>query len=789
MNENINSLHCEFRITGLSCIDCASRIEEAISSLKWVKEAKVNFSTSLLKVAASKADIDKIHIEKDIRHELTKIGFGIDQAEDKSVLFKTDRLIDNSDKKKIKHAVTLLKGVVSLKIIKSREIKIEYDSKLIDVYKIRKTVNDCGINISLDNCRKEESLLRENRGHFILAVISSIFICAGIWFSVFYSEFDVSGANLVNLFYMAAMISGGYYSGRRGFLAVRYFRPDINFLMCVAVIGAACIGEWLEGATVIFLFLLAQLLETYTLDKARNAIRSLMKISPKDALVKDGYGEKYILVEDVKIGDVIIVKPGERIPLDGNVLNGRSTVNQSPITGESIPVEKAAGDEVYAGTINENGSLDIEVMQLSKDSTIAKIIHLIEDAQSQKAPFQSFVDKFAKYYTPVVILIAIFAAVIPPLVFHAPFSLWFYRSLVLLVISCPCALVISTPVSLISGIAGAAKKGVLFKGGVYLEQIGGIRAIAFDKTGTLTNGKPEVTDIIPVEIENENELIRLAASIEARSEHSIANAILTKAVEKGLKLYEGVNFQSVPGKGAVMEIDNSRIYIGNVSFFKENGFLVGKVANLLENLRNNGKTTVILGRDKTILGIIAVSDQVRNMCGQTINDLYNMGIKKIVMLTGDHKGTAETICKQVNINEFVSELSPEGKVEEIKKLRKTHGAVAMVGDGINDAPALTAASIGVAMGGSCADITLESADVTIMGDDLSGLPFAIKIGRSVTSVIKQNICISIIIKLVFLLMIAPGFTTLWMAVGADMGASLIVIINGLRLISIGKNSN
>lgn len=709
----------DFHITGLSCMDCAGKIEDSVSKLKWVEKAKVNFATSLLKVFIR--DDSRYHalMGKEIEKVITKLGFGIEKG-----------------KKNRKHSIV-----------------------------------------------KEKKL-------FILTATALLFICAGIITKAISPDLEI-GLNNTHIsvaFYFVAIVSGVYFIGQRGLHAIRNLRMDINFLMCIAVIGSACIGEWLEGATVVFLFLLAQLLEIYTLDKARNVIRSLMAYFPKEALLKNNNCEKFVNIEEIKVNDIIIVRPGDRIPLDGIVINGHSFVNQSTITGESIPIEKTIGSKIYAGTINERGAMEVKVSCLSKESTLAKIIHLIEEAQSRKAPFQNFIDNFARYYTPVVIFLAVLVAFIPPFIFDTPFATWFYRALVLLVISCPCSLVISTPVSLIAGITRGARKGILFKGGVYLEQIGNINAIAFDKTGTLTTGKLTVTDIINLNSKNADELLRLAASIECKSEHSIGCAIVEKARKKGLDLVEGSEFESLTGKGAVMKIEQSNYYVGNSKFFEEQGFLINEVDDTILNLRNMGKTVILLGSNKIILGIIAVSDEVRKMSRQTIKDLYNKKVKKIVMLTGDHKCTASTISKELEIEEFVSELSPAGKVDSIKSLIKEYGSTAMVGDGVNDAPALATATVGIAMGSSGTDVTLESADITIMGDDLAALPFAIELGRHTIRIIKQNIYISILIKGVFLSLAVPGITTLWMAVGADMGASLIVIFNGLRLLNFKKNN-
>ncbi len=712
-NRNISTGVLEYYVSGLNCLDCVRKIEKCVSKLDWIEEAKVNFSTSQLRVKTNETVNNITSMDNEIGDELEKLGFGIK---------KEKNGISEANKTSVK------------------------DKKL-----------------------------------FYLTIITALFVFFGVVTSYYYT-YKFRSLNISVLFYSAAILSGGIYVSKKGVRSLLNLQLDINFLMCVAAIGAACIGEWLEGATVILLFLFAQLLETYTLDKARNAVHALMEISPKYAFVKAVSGVKRTDVDDVNIGDIILVRPGERIPLDGEVVDGYSTVNQSPITGESISVEKTAGDKVYAGTINEKGSFDVCITSLFRECTLSKIIHLIEEAQAQKAPFQSFVDTFAKYYTPTVVFTALLITLVPTFFFNGEFSHWLYRALVLLVISCPCALVISTPVALMSGITNAAKNGVLFKGGIYLENIGKIKAVAFDKTGTLTSGIPVVTDIVPVENENKEDILRIAAAIEARSEHNIATAILKKAENMALQKVDGNNFQSFTGKGAGMEIDGCKYYIGNTKLFKELDVSTVNIDEILCKFQISGNTTLILGTEEKVLGIITVADKIRNLSRQTIAELYNKGVKKIVMLTGDNKNTAKTVGQSVNIKDVFAELSPECKVDAVRSLIDKYKNVCMVGDGMNDAPALTAATVGVAMGRRGTDITLESADVTIVGDDLTKIPLAMELGKKTVNIIKQNICLSITTKVIFLSLIAPGFTTLWMAVGADMGASLIVILNGLRLL-------
>lgn len=606
--------------------------------------------------------------------------------------------------------------------------------------------------------------------------------------------------------YLVAVLTGGFYIARRGLLAARQLKADINLLMTVAVMGAMLIGEWAEAATVTFLFALVELLESWSMDRARNAIRSLMELAPPQALVRQNGREETVPVEEVRLGDILIVKPGEKIPLDGRVVKGTSDINQAPITGESMPVKKQEGDEVFAGTINQQGALEIEVTHLARDTTLARIIHLVEEAQAQKAPSQRFVEQFARYYTPSVVVGAILVATIPPLVFSEPFSLWFYRALVLLVISCPCALVISTPVTIVSGLAAAAEGGVLIKGGRYLEGIGGVRVIAFDKTGTLTRGTPTVTDILassqfsvhssqnnpapavnrePLTVNSDQrEVLRIAAAIEARSEHHLAQAILAKARELHLEWPEVEEFLAQTGRGVQARVEGRTYFLGNHRLAEEMGFCSSEVEAKLRDLEREGKTTVILGTEPEAVGVIAIADQIRPQVPEVLQALKSAGIAKLVMLTGDNRGTAEAMARQLAIDEYLAELLPEDKVEKVREMSRQYGNVAMVGDGVNDAPALAAASIGIAMGAAGTDQALETADVALMADDLTKLPFAIMLSQRAVRIVKQNITLSLAIKALFLALVIPGYATLWMAVAADMGASLLVIFNGLRLLRL-----
>lgn len=592
---------------------------------------------------------------------------------------------------------------------------------------------------------------------------------------------DWSGitGGIVTWLYALTAITGGFHTAKSGLYGLRSLSLDMNFLMTVAIIGAAAIGEWSEGAAVAFLFSFGNTLQAYTMDKTRQSIRSLMELAPPVAWVRRDHEEKRLPVEEIVVGDIVIVKPGERIAMDGVVHSGISAVNQATITGESLPVEKTTGDTVYAGTVNEHGALEISVTKTADNSTLAKISHLVEEAQAQKAPSQQFVDVFAKYYTPIVLVLAAGIMVVPWLLFQQPFAPWFYNGLVLLVISCPCALVISTPVAIVSAIGNASRRGVLIKGGAYLEVMGSINAIAFDKTGTLTQGKPLVTDIVASNGYSEADFLAMAAGIEKWSEHPLANAIVEKA--KGLGFKTAVHFKALVGRGAQAEIDGQMIYIGNVRLFEDLGYDLAIHAKTLAALEQQGKTVMLMGRENVILGMIAVADTLRENSREAIQALHQTGMKHIAMLTGDNSRVAAAIAKKLDLDTFYSGLLPEDKVTTIKKIARDYGKVVMVGDGVNDAPAMAAATVGVAMGVAGSDVALETADVALMTDDLGKLAYLIKLSHKTVAIIKQNIVFALSIKVIFLLLLALGMGNLWLAVLADMGASLLVTMNGMRL--------
>ncbi len=584
--------------------------------------------------------------------------------------------------------------------------------------------------------------------------------------------------------FLLSIVSGGWLIAMKGYKAAKNLSLDIHTLMTVAAVGAVAIGEYAEGAAVIFLFALSLLLESLSIDRSRRAIQSLMKLSPTRASVKRNGREVEAAVDDVRVGEIILVRPGERIPLDGEVAAGQSYVDQSTITGESLPVFKLTGDGVYAGTFNQRGALEVRVTKQASDSTLAHIIRLVEEAQQRRAPTQTFIEQFARYYTPAVFLLAIIVAVIPPLLLQEEFREWFYRALVLLVIACPCALVISTPVTILSAMTHAARRGILLKGGRYFEDLARIRAIALDKTGTLTEGKPVVTDIesfngMPIE-----GILRIVSVAEVQSEHRLAEAFMKKAKEAGIDplAMRVDSFEAIPGKGVRASIEGSSFIVGNHQLIEELGVCSPEVERRIQALETQGKTVVLLASQHTVLGALAVADRVREEGRSLVASLKGAGVEHVVMLTGDSAATARTISEQIHIAEHRAELLPDDKVHVVRALKNRYGNVAMVGDGVNDAPALAEATVGIAMGGIGSDTSLESADVVLMSDELAKVPYAIKLGKQTIRIVKQNVAIALATKAVFLVLALFGMTSLWLAVLADDGATLVVILNGLRLL-------
>ncbi|HUW30048.1 MAG TPA: cation-translocating P-type ATPase [Planctomycetota bacterium] len=580
---------------------------------------------------------------------------------------------------------------------------------------------------------------------------------------------------------LLATLTGGLKLFRSGIRSALKPSADMNLLMTIAVIGAVGVHELFEGASVVFLFALAQWLETRSIDRARDSIRRLLDLSPREAVVIRNGREERVPVETVAVGETLVIKPGEKIPLDGAVVDGTSDVDESPVTGESMPMEKQPGDTVFAGSLNQHGSLTITAAREWKDTTLAKVIHMVEEAQSRRAPSQQFVDRFARYYTPSVLIIAVLIAVVPALL-GLPFGVWFYKALVLLVIACPCALVVSTPVTIICALARAAHDGVLIKGGSHLENIGKLDTIIFDKTGTLTQGRPEVVDVLSLNGTEPREVLRVAAAVESRSEHHLARAVLRRAAKDGVQPPAIANFAALPGRGARAEVDGSIYYAGSLRLFREICVDVSSVEPILLKHESEGKAVVLVGTPDRLLGAVVLADVIRPNAVDALHKLRMLGIDDFVMLTGDNEGTAKAIAAQLGMDHYHAGLLPEDKVHEVNETLDERKRAAMVGDGVNDAPALAASTVGIAMGTAGTDAALETADVALMADDLEKLPFAVSLGRRAVAIIRQNITVSLAIKLAFIVLAVAGAATLWSAVVADMGASLLVIFNGMRML-------
>jgi len=665
-----------------------------------------------------------------------------------------------------------------------QRLHVKYDAAKLTTSTLVDAIGDTGMRMWLEH---EEPIASAGaaawRQRFMIA--SGTMLAAGLSLAAFGRE-QAAAAVL-----LASAVAGGVYPARRALSALRSRMLDINVLMVIAVAGALAIGEWGEAASVVFLFAIAQWLEVRTMERARQAIRALIDLAPPEALVKRHGHEHRVKVDEVQVGEETIVRPGDKVPLDGVIVAGQSDVNEAPITGESLPIDKTPGQEVYAGTINGRGALDVRVTRLRRDTRLARIIHLVEAAQAQRAPVQTFVDRFARIYTPAVIVVALTIAIVPPLlgaattefvVLRASPAEWLYRALVLLVIACPCALVISTPVSIVAALAGAARSGVLIKGGIYLERLASVRVVAFDKTGTLTRGEPHVVEVIPLNGSSAREVLERAAALEARSDHPIARAILRRADGAGIRVAPASNVVALHGLGAEGMVGAQAALVGSERLFADRRLMEATPSEALTPHRLAGRTLVLVAIEGRPIGALAVADRPRESAREAVELLREHGVRHVAMLTGDHVDTARTVASELGLDEHRAALLPEQKHGAIGQLRDAHGPVLMVGDGINDAPALAAADVGVAMGAAASDAALETADVALMSDELLKLPYALRLARATLRNIKTNVAISLVLKAAFLVMAVAGVATLWMAILADTGASVIVVANALRLL-------
>ena len=739
----------EARVHGMDFPSCAQTVQSKLHQLTGVNEVALNFGNGKLNMTYNPEEITR----KDIFHRVESLGYQIE-----SIFGKENSPFTTESAKGKKH--------------KSKINSMSSPWKF---------------------------WLTTRRGQRV--VLSGIGLVLGfIAHSMGLSEW------LQTSFYCIGIVLAGSPITRASLMSLKSRRADINLLMMISAVGACLLGDFLEGAMVVFLFSLGTTLQSFTLGRTRNAIRDLMDLTPPTATVKRGEEEVNIPISSIKVGEIITVRPGQRIALDGKVIYGISAVDQSPITGESVPVEKETGDDVFGGTLNQTGYLEIKTTRKSNETTMARIIHLVEEAQGSRAKSQQWVDEFASIYTPVVILLAIALAIIPPVFFSQDMKVWIYHALVLLVIACPCALVISTPVSIVSAIGAATRKGILFKGGNSLETAGKIDILAFDKTGTLTEGLPKVLNIYSLGELERSSILQIAASLEQRSEHPLAKAIIAEAKKKGLTLQTPHEFVAIPGKGIQAKLSEKLDFgvqepqvaslLGNnnnrlLPHLNREFYMVGnrrlfpnippEVSSLLAEISNLGQTPVLVGTKEGLIGIITLADGLRLEAREAVRLIETAGPKEVVILTGDSKSVAQQMVEQLGIFDYRAELLPKDKLLEIQRLQE-QGIVGMVGDGINDAPALASADISFAVGRT--DIALETADVVLVADDLRRLAYAISLSRKTVSVIQQNIIFSLITKALFLLLGSFGVVGLAVAVLADTGSSLLVTFNGMRLFKV-----
>jgi len=699
-----------------------------------------------------------------------------------------------------------LEGIVEAKTKPTTgTVEVVYDADAVSVDDIFNAVEGAGYEATVGDgtVPSPSSVWTSRRG--LLTWTGAVFLPAGLLV-----EFVVTGANVpvlsvsllelgvADLLLLVSIVVSGAPVVKGGYYSVKSLSLDIDLLMGTAILAAAGVGLYVEAGTLAVLYSIAELLETYSMDRTRDSLRELVALSPEEATVLRDGEEETVSAGEVEVGDTVVVRPGEKIPVDGVVAEGESAIDESPITGESVPADKTEDDDVYAGTFNESGYLEIEATTDASGTTLARIIELVGEAQEKKTEKEQFVDRFAGYYTPTVVVFAVLTAVFPPLVLGWDATTWFVRGLTLLVIACPCAFVISTPVTVASGVTSAARNGVLIKGGNHLESMGGVDAVAFDKTGTLTKGELTVTNVVPVGGATEDEVLRYAGALESRSEHPIGKAVLDIVDKRGVSFPETTSFENLTGKGVRADVEGEECYAGKPALFEEMGFEFDVVTDggeevtarqtgvelrrRIDEIQSQGKTVVVVGTDEEVLGVLGIADEVRPSAKKAVENLHRVGVRPLVMLTGDNEGTARAVAKELGIDEYRAELLPEEKVEAVEQLEDEHGDIAMVGDGVNDAPALATATVSVAMGAVGTDTAIETADITLMGDDLSKLPYLYALAHKANSVIRQNIWSSLGVKMLLAVGVPFGYVTVAVAVVVgDMGMSLGVTGNAMRL--------
>jgi Cd2+/Zn2+-exporting ATPase len=765
-----------YRLGGLDCADCAYRVEKAVAKIAGVEHAEVSLATLRLKVTFASAAAS----DDPVISAVKKLGYSAEPEEEaeKSVLLRVEGMDCSDESEIITRKLKSTAGISDFKVnFMTEQVEVSYDPARVSVQDLIKSIAETGMKASLERGGAKEGRpwwIRNRQVVFLLA-------CGTMIAVAFILELAGASKVAVDVFFGLAIAVGAYYPAKMGVLALRTFTLNIRLLMVIGAAGAIALGLWEEAALLVLIYSLGDVLEAYAVDRARGAIRALMDLTPKEALVRRNGDEVTLPTEEVEVDDVVIVRPGEKVPMDGVVVAGSSYVDQSAITGEPVPVERSAGNEVFAGTINQRGSIEVRVTKKAADTTLAKIIYSVEEAQAKKSTYQRFGEKFGKYYTPVMFLLGIGVAIIPPLLFGAEWKSFIYRGLVVFVVSCSCGIALSVPVAVVAAIANSARKGIVFKGGAYLEVAHELKVIAFDKTGTLTIGRPSVTDVISLNGFSQADALGLTASIESRSEHPLAEAVVRQAREENASFREISDFEAIPGFGVKATVDHGSYLVGSRRLFEGKGIPLSEARGEVERLEGQGKTVVLLGDEKSVLGLIAIADTVRAEAREALAALKGLGLR-VVMLTGDNEGTARAIAAQTGVDEHLAQLLPEEKVEAVEKLRDKYGKVAMVGDGINDAPAMAVADIGIAMGAAGTDVAMETGDIVLMSDDLSKIEPALRLSKRAVNNIRQNIFASLLLVVVLVPLALFGVIGLLPGLLLNEVSALVVIANALRLL-------
>ncbi len=763
-------------------------MEKSARQIEGVISADLNFATGVLLLEYDPARDPREAVLAVVRAS----GNGVEPLEAapgaSTVRFRLVGLDCADCAAKLGRQIAAMPGVVDAHVdFGTATMRVGYDATATDPARLAAAVTAAGYAVEPVEGAAPARLPRptrwQRRGHETTLVASGALIVLGYLLEL--AKLNAPPTYAAQAVFVLAAAAGGVLTARRAWASLKARSLDMNVLMAVAVIGAIALGDFAEAAAVIFLFSIGQFLESRALARTRRSIRDLIDLTPALARVRRGGRDVEVPPGEAVVGDLLIVKPGERVALDGVVRAGSSAVDESPITGESVPAAKSAGDRVFAGSLNAAGLLEIEVEAVAADSTLARVIFLVEEAQAARAPSQRLVDRFTRYYTPVVVAGAVAVAVLPPLFGLGTFGTWVYRALVMLVVSCPCALVISTPVAIVSAITRATRDGFLVKGGAFLEVAARVRVVALDKTGTVTLGRPCVSDVVPILEPDPARVLRVAASLEAGSTHPLAAAVLEA---HGQPVGAGAAFDlaDVAGRGVSGVVDGVRYRVGSPAFAFDEGASDPELADQVDELEQQGKTVLVLFSDDGVAGLIAAADTIRPEAASIVRRLRQGGMRHVIMLTGDNDRTATAIAEQAGVTEHRARLLPEDKVAAVREMRARYGPVAMVGDGINDAPALAAADIGIAMGAAGSDTALETADVALMAPDLTALPGFFALGRRTVADIRSNVAFSVAVKVVVLGLAVAGYAPLWLAVFADTGVSLLVTLNGLRLLRAGR---